>query len=112
MIPTVVNSSVGLKISKKIDAQDIESRGHYLIAGEKLTDGVFDRKLDKLTTRDIDLSGLTRLPSRPLMGKEAAEVVPVRIEPAIVKSMDRRAQRKEKARSDIIHQALSKYLAS
>jgi metal-responsive CopG/Arc/MetJ family transcriptional regulator len=45
------------------------------------------------------------------MGKAVAEVVPVRIEPAIVKSIDRRAKKEGTTRSDIIRQAINSYLA-
>jgi metal-responsive CopG/Arc/MetJ family transcriptional regulator len=46
------------------------------------------------------------------MGKAVAEVVPVRIEPSVVKSIDRRAKKEGTTRSDIIRQAITNYLAS
>ena len=70
------------------------------------------RMADDVATRDFDLSKFTRLPGRPLMGKAVAEVVPVRIEPSIVKSIDRRAKKEGSTRSDIIRQAITNYLAS
>ena len=86
-------------------------RGDHMINGEILTDEDFERMADDVATRDFDLSKLTRLPGRPLMGKAVAEVVPVRIEPAIVKSIDRRAKKEGTTRSDIIRQAINSYLA-
>lgn len=86
-------------------------RVYHMINGETLTDEDFERMADDVATRDFDLSKLTRLPGRPLMGKAIAEVVPVRIEPAIVKSIDRRAKREGTTRSDIIRQAINSYLA-
>ena len=86
-------------------------RAYHMIDGEILTDEDFERMADDVATRDFDLSKLTRLPGRPLMGKAVAEVVPVRIEPAIVKSIDRRAKREGTTRSDIIRQAINSYLA-
>ena len=86
-------------------------RVYNMIDGEVLTDEDFERMADDVATRDFDLSKLTRLPGRPLMGKAVAEVVPVRIEPAIVKSIDRRAKREGTTRSDIIRQAINSYLA-
>ena len=86
-------------------------RVYHMIDGEILTDEDFERMADDVATRDFDLSKLTRLPGRPLMGKAVAEVVPVRIEPAIVKSIDRRAKREGTTRSDIIRQAIKSYLA-
>ena len=82
-----------------------------MIDGEILTDEDFERMADDVATQDFDLSKLTRLPGRPLMGKAVAEVVPVRIEPEIVKSIDRRAKKEGTTRSDIIRQAINSFLA-
>ena len=87
-------------------------RVYNMIDGEILTDEDFERMADDVATRDFDLSKLTRLPGRPLMGKAVAQIVPVRIEPAIVKSIDRRAKKEGTTRSDIIRQAINNYLAS
>ena len=85
---------------------------YRLKSGVVVTDSDIRRMADDVATRDFDLSKFTRLPGRPLMGKAVAEVVPVRIEPAIVKSIDRRAKKEGKTRSDIIRQAINNYLAS
>ena len=87
-------------------------RVYRMINGEILTDADFERMSDEFATRDFDLSKFTRLPGRPLMGKAVAEVVPVRIEPSVVKSIDRRAKKEGTTRSDIIRQAINSYLAS
>ena len=89
-----------------------KNRVYHMIDGEILTDADFERMADDVATRDFDLSKFTRLPGRPLMGKAVAEVVPVRIEPSIVKSIDRRAKEEGTTRSDIIRQAITNYLAS
>ena len=89
-----------------------KNRTYHMIDGEILTDADFERMADDVATRDFDLSKFTRLPGRPLMGKAVAEVVPVRIEPSIVKSIDRRARKEGTTRSDIIRQAIKIYLAS
>jgi len=89
-----------------------KNRVYHMIDGEILTDADFERMADDVATRDFDLSKFTRLPGRPLMGKDVAEVVPVRIEPSIVKSIDRRARKEGTTRSDIIRQAIKIYLAS
>ncbi len=89
-----------------------KNRVYHMIDGEILTDADFERMADDVATRDFDLSKFTRLPGRPLMGKAVAEVVPVRIEPSIVKSIDRRARKEATTRSDIIRQAIKIYLAS
>lgn len=84
---------------------------YRLKSGIIVNDSDIERMADDVATRDFDLSKLTRLPGRPLMGKAIAEVVPVRIEPAIVKSIDRRAKKEGTTRSDIIRQAINSYLA-
>ncbi len=85
---------------------------YRLKSGTVVNDSDIQRMADDVATRDFDLSKVTRLPGRPLMGKAVAEVVPVRIEPSIVKSIDRRAKKEGTTRSDIIRQAITNYLAS
>ena len=85
---------------------------YRLKSGVVVTDSDIQRMSDEFATRDFDLSKFTRLPGRPLMGKAVAEVVPVRIEPSIVKSIDRRARKEGATRSDIIRQAIKIYLTS
>ena len=85
---------------------------YRLKSGVVVTDLDIQRMADDVATRDFDLSKFTRLPGRPLIGKAVAEVVPVRIEPSIVKSIDRRAKKEGTTRSDIIRQAITNYLAS
>ena len=85
---------------------------YRLKSGVVVTDLDIQRMAEDVATRDFDLSKFTRLPGRPLMGKAVAEVVPVRIEPSIVKSIDRRARKEGTTRSDIIRQAIKSYLAS
>ena len=85
---------------------------YRLRSGVVVTDSDIRRMADDVATRDFDLSKFTRLPGRPLMGKAVAEVVPVRIEPSIVKSIDRRARKEGTTRSDIIRQAIKIYLSS
>jgi len=84
---------------------------YRLKSGIVVNDSDIQRMADDFATRDFDLSKFTRLPGRPLMGKAVAEVVPVRIEPSIVKSIDRRAKKEGTTRSDIIRQAINNYLA-
>jgi hypothetical protein len=89
-----------------------QQKTYRLKSGVVVTDSDIRRMADDVATRDFDLSKFTRLPGRPLMGKAVAEVVPVRIEPSVVKSIDRRAKKEGTTRSDIIRQAITNYLAS
>ena len=88
-----------------------QQKTYRLKSGIVVNDSDIQRMADDVATRDFDLSKLTRLPGRPLMGKAVAEVVPVRIEPSVVKSIDRRAKKEGTTRSDIIRQAITNYLA-
>ena len=85
---------------------------YRLKSGIVVNDSDIQRMADDVATRDFDLSKFTRLPGRPLMGKVVAEVVPVRMDPSIVKSIDRRAKKEGTTRSDIIRQAITNYLDS
>ena len=89
-----------------------KQKTYRLKSGVVVTDLEIQRMANDVATRDFDLSKFTRLPGRPLMGKAVAEVVPVRIEPSIVKSIDRRAKKDGTTRSDIIRQAINSYLTS
>ena len=89
-----------------------QQKTYRLKSGIVVNDSDIHRMAHDVATRDFDLSKFTRLPGRPLMGKAVAEVVPVRIEPSIVKSIDRRAKKEGTTRSDIIRQAITNYLAS
>ena len=89
-----------------------QQKTYRLKSGIVVNDSDIKRMAHDVATRDFDLSKFTRLPGRPLMGKAVAEVVPVRIEPSIVKSIDRRAKKEGTTRSDIIRQAITNYLAS
>ena len=84
---------------------------YRLKSGIVVDDSDIQRMAEDVATRDFDLSKFTRLPGRPLMGKAVAEVVPVRIEPSVVRSIDRRAKKEGTTRSDIIRQAITNYLA-
>ena len=88
-----------------------QQKTYRLKSGIVVNDSDIQRMADDVATRDFDLSKFTRLPGRPLMGKAVAEVVPVRIEPSVVKSIDRRAKKEGTTRSDIIRQAITNYLA-
>ncbi|NQV96606.1 MAG: CopG family transcriptional regulator [Acidimicrobiaceae bacterium] len=89
-----------------------KKRVYHLKGGEIVTDDDFDRMSDEVAVRDFDLAEFRRLPGRPLMGEAVAEVVPVRIEPALIETIDIRAKTEGTTRSDIIRRAIHNYLAS
>lgn len=89
-----------------------KKRVYRLKGGEIVTDDDFHRMADEIAVRDFDLTEFKRLPGRPLMGEAVAEVVPVRIEPALIETIDNRAKTEGTTRSDIIRRAIHSYLAS
>ena len=58
---------------------------------------------------DVDLLK-TRRRGRPSMGSAAAEVVPVRLDPALKQAVESRAEREQTTTSEIIREALRRYL--
>lgn len=87
-------------------------RKYRLKTGIIVTDRDLERMSDEVAVRDFDLAEFRRLPGRPLMGEAVAEVVPVRIEPALIETIDDRAKTEGTTRSDIIRRAIHNYLAS
>lgn len=60
---------------------------------------------------DYDVDALkTRRRGRPSMGSAAAEVVPVRLDPELKEAVESRAEREQTTTSDIIREALRKFL--
>ena len=88
------------------------NRKYRLKTGEVLTDTDLHRLADEYATKEFDLSTFIRLPGRPMMGKSVANVVPVRLDDEIVKSLDSRAKRDRTTRSDVIRRAIATYLAN
>ncbi len=58
---------------------------------------------------DVDLLQARRR-GRPLLGAAPAEVVPVRLEPALKEAVDARAEAEHLSTSELIRRALRKYL--
>ena len=87
-------------------------RKYRLKTGIIVTDKDLERMAVEVAVRDFDLAEFRRLPGRPLMGGAVAEVVPVRIEPALIETIDDRAKTEGTTRSDIIRRAIHNYLAS
>ena len=61
--------------------------------------------------RDYDVEALeTRRRGRPLLGSASAEVVPVRLDPALKEAVESRAKRDHTTTSEIIRQAIREFL--
>jgi hypothetical protein len=79
--------------------------------GRTLTDEDLDDIADEVEHKDYDVEELkTRRRGRPLMGSAPAEVVPVRLDPELRQAVDERAEAEHLSASEVIRQALRKYL--
>jgi uncharacterized protein (DUF4415 family) len=78
--------------------------------GKVLTDADVEALADEVE-RDFDVEALkTRRRGRPSMGSAAAEVVPVRLDPELKEAVESRAEREQTTTSEIIREALRKFL--
>jgi hypothetical protein len=58
----------------------------------------------------LDVTKLRRRPGRPAMGSGPAESLPVRLDPELRKALDDRAVEEHTTASDIVREALRRYL--
>lgn len=58
----------------------------------------------------LDVAKLRRRPGRPSMGSGPAEALPVRLDPELRKALDDHAAAKSTTASDVVRQALRRYL--
>ena len=77
--------------------------------GVELTDEVLDRMAEEAED-GLDVSRLRRRPGRPPMGSGPAESLPVRLDPELRKVLDERAAADNMTASDIVREALRRYL--
>lgn len=79
--------------------------------GRVLTDTDLDRLAAEVESTDFDVAALkARRRGRPAMGAGPAEVVPVRIDPELRAAIDARAEADHTTTSEIIREALRRYL--
>lgn len=80
-------------------------------AGRELTDADLDALADEVEHKDYDVEQLkVRRRGRPTMGAGPAEVVPVRIDPELRAAIEARATADHTTTSDVIRQALRRFL--
>lgn len=77
--------------------------------GVELTDEVLQRMAEEAEA-GLDLTKLRRRPGRPAMGSGPAETVPVRLDPELRQAVDDRAAADNTTTSDVIREALRRYL--
>lgn len=78
-------------------------------AGVELTEDVLEH-MARQAELGLDITRLRRRPGRPTMGSGPAEALPVRLEPELRKALDERASAEHATTSDVVRQALRRYL--
>lgn len=87
-----------------------EKRSHGRTkAGGELTDEVLERMAGE-AEEGLDIAKLRRRPGRPAMGSGPADSVPVRLDPELRKALDDRAAADNATASDVVREALRRYL--
>ena len=78
-------------------------------AGVELTEEMLDRMAQEAEV-GLDVSKLRRRPGRPAMGSGPADTLPVRLDPELRKAVDDRAAAEHTTASDVVREALRRYL--
>jgi hypothetical protein len=87
-----------------------ETKTYRTKTGKVLTDSDIETLAGEVEGEyDID-AVKTRRRGRPSMGSAAAEVVPVRLDPELKEAVESRAEREQTTTSEIIREALRKFL--
>ena len=87
--------------------------GRRVVVGESNGVPVSDADIEALADeaeRGYPVKSLRRRGGRPLLGSAPAEVVPVRIDPELKAAIDARATADETTTSEVIREALRRYL--
>ncbi len=80
-------------------------------SGRTLTEADLDAIAEEVERADYDVSQLkTRRRGRPPMGSGPADVVPVRIDPELRGAIEARAQAEHTTTSEIIREAIRRFL--
>jgi hypothetical protein len=78
-------------------------------SGVELTDETLDRMAEEAEA-GLDVTKLRRRPGRPAMGSGPAETLPVRLDPELRRAVDERAESEHTTASDVVREALRRYL--
>jgi hypothetical protein len=78
-------------------------------AGVELTDEVLERMAEEAED-GLDITKLRRRPGRPAMGSGPADSLPVRLDPELRQALDERASTDNTTASDVVREALRRYL--
>ncbi len=77
--------------------------------GVDLTDEVLERMAEEAEA-GLDVTQLRRRPGRPAMGSGPADTLPVRLDPELRAAVEARAAADQTSTSDVIREALRRFL--
>jgi len=77
--------------------------------GVDLTNEVLERMAEEAEA-GLDVTRLRRRPGRPAMGSGPADTLPVRLDPELRRAVDDRAAADHTTASDVVREALRRYL--
>jgi Ribbon-helix-helix protein, copG family len=78
-------------------------------SGVELTEDVLERMAQEAEA-GLDVTKLRRRPGRPSMGSGPADTLPVRLDPELREAVDARAAAENTTASDVVREALRRYL--
>lgn len=78
-------------------------------SGVELTEDVLERMAADAEA-GLDVTKLRRRPGRPPMGSGPADTLPVRLDPELRRAVDDRAAAEKKTASEVVREALRRYL--
>lgn len=96
---------------KDFDALIDDSEEFVTESGKIVTGADLDAMAEELEKTDFDLS-LIRPRGRPLLGDAPSKVLQVRLDPELATKLNKRAETEHTTNSEIMRQALNRYLAS
>jgi hypothetical protein len=78
-------------------------------SGVELTDEALEHMASEAEA-GLDITKLRRRPGRPAMGSGPADALPVRLDPELRQALDDRAAAEQTTASDVVREALRRYL--
>lgn len=85
------------------------TRSYGIVDGVEITDDVIE---DLVSNAEAGYPGVTphRMPGRPALGDGPAKTVAVRLDPALLKALQQRANHDARTTSEVIREALRQFL--
>lgn len=96
---------------KKYESYEDNREAIVTATGKILTAAELDVMADELPSMEFDIDKI-RPRGRPLLGDAPSKIVQVRLDPELAEKLSVRAEQDHTTSSDVLRQALTRYLAS